>query len=74
MLHVEGEIFADIWDYSPSCVPHHILEVELITKGVNEYMSGLFDICILGGYIFPVNVATSRACLEVGFETVTQAC
>lgn len=46
MLHVEGDIFADIWDYSPSCVPHHILEVELITKGVNEYMSGLLTFAL----------------------------
>lgn len=42
MLHVEEDLsaFANLWDYSPSCAPHHILGVELITKGVNEYTSG----------------------------------
>lgn len=48
MLHVEGDMFAfaDIWDYSLSCVPHHILEVELITQSVDEYMSGLLSFAL----------------------------
>jgi len=65
MLHVEGDVFAfaDIWDYSPSCVPHHILEVELITQSVNEYMSGLLAFALQLLY-FPSECCHLKSMLE----------
>ena len=66
MLHVEGGMFAfaDVWDYSPSCVPRHILEVELKIKVSMNTGQGLCHLkCSC--YIFPVNGAICRACLEL---------
>ena len=65
MLHVEGDVFAfaDIWDYSPSCVPHHILQVELITQSVNENTSGLLAFALQLLY-FPSECCHLKSMLE----------